>query len=703
MGEVTIPEFAIEDFRAGRFGPPPSQEVDIEELRRQLLRVEAQATAAESFPNRLPRAPLAGPFLQGVEQAGAQASGNLLNAGRGLTNTALSIINQLGQPGALGPQGPVLSPGRSQAIEQDVQARRERGLLTEQLLQANRDVNPGAALGGDALSFLTEVVLTGPQFSAGKAIKAATTTKDVIKAQRTQLFGRSAQEALIGSAFGASEIAVSDEDKARIVTYGLLTGAITPSLFHGVKRVFGGDTVMDERIKLLLQQEEDLGAVGLLALGELTGHRGLRKLEAALDNIPFFGLGKKRDVQREEIRHVADSLATRITGRTDAAEEDLVEAIQAQYQRNKDVVDAKFKVVDDLIDQIPRDAFGIQRRVGLPSYRRRAAELLQREVQKAAGTKDEELIKFLRKAVAQPALSFRGARDSLSTMMENVRVERRAAANQERNRTTLGALTSLQTALVRDTEDFAEKQGGELLDAWKDAKQSFKDLLLPYHRAPVIRDTFEGFDEFDIDAVTTSIIKGTAPRRSGKIVDLLEPDGQDTARYLVIRHAFDGAMEGNFVNGVKFMNNLNRLRSAWGTTFTPQQKTLLEAYVGLTNEARRAFSRENAIGPLVTGGAASALVGGGMFATGSSAEESAAGGLATALTSILGARFLLGTKTGREILLLSHRARTNKESLAALQMAERALTRWAEANLPSRIEALSADDPESFTDSFGPT
>jgi len=525
----------------------------------------------------------------------------------------------------------------------------ENNRLTEPL----REQQPGAVFTGDALTFLAEISLGGgsPKLAqrGGKTLRAV-------------LGG--GKEATIGAAFGATETVRSDEEKARLVAFGLITGGITPGVFEGIKKIRGIDN--EARILELLQMEDDLGMSGLLTVGELRGVLGFLKMEAGLDNIPLLGLGGKRDQQRAMLMPVAENLAQRISGGV-YTKDDVLNGLLRKYEANKRIVDAKFDELEALDAQLDAaEQFGAIPGVSSNNLREAARELLKDEVGIRAAFQDTEVLSMLRKLAADDSqVTFKGARDTMSRILEKIRVATAQSGRGEKTDAPIGVLSQLQAAHQRDIADWAEAVGGEPLRKWDEAKEAFIDLLLPFRKSPTLADGVRGrVDEFTIDAFVADFIKADSPRRTAAMMSSLDSGGQAAAQFLLIREAFERATPAGVVDVRKFRKSLESLSQAWKVSFTPEQKKLLTGYIRLAGLADRAFNKPQAIGALIATGSVATL---GLGVVG----------------SVTAGRFLFGTEGGRRLLAQGATARTNKEL--------RQIAAAAQVGITRSISNLSAD------------
>ncbi len=660
------------------------------------------ATIPDDIENRLmvfeSQAPLAGVPGQiardQVSTLGGRASVPFIQFDAGVTNRGVAAQNSLLQ---------VLrefQPSAGPMIASQLEENREEYFANEALMEALSDEAPFGSFAGDALQFVSEVILTGKQFKHGN--------------KKIQLAGRTVQEGAIGALFGATTVGMTDEQKSMLIAGGLLTGAISPSLFSGVGRLVRMEPSRVERIADLARMEKSFHRTGLLTAGELTSIRGLKKIEAAIDNIPILGLGAKRGRQRDAFNEMTDSLFNRITGGSNikrgkpftpgrvtartpdelrALKEGLTDAVRARFKRHSDIVDREYKdlakYIDDVVAAAPRGRTGRAPEVVLLSTRRAARELLEDELSLSKAVQNKALIRKLQDFIDDERLTFSGAQRSLSRIKEQVRVANAQADRAEITRETAGALTQIQLGMIDDMQRFSDMYSidGSIAQRLNAANNKFKDLILPFYGAADIRAMARGdFDvRMDVDSIVGAFLNNTMPGRSKATMEFLGPRDQDIARYLILREAFDAANGGRadlFMQPNAFANKLEQMQALWKESFTPEQQQILEGYITLVEQGKRAFKPEDAIGPLVAGGAA------GMIGANKVGADTS-GRVVKWLSALTGARIFLGTRAGTDILKLAAKAQTSAEFAKVDAMAEQYMIRWLEQNYSKLFNAVN--------------
>lgn len=643
-----------------------------------------------------------------LQAATYQFGGNMMNRGLGLQNSLLSAVNAVVPDlGVFAPHGGMVDERFRAGIQDRMAQNREQFAENEELLAALQEEHPKASFGGDALSFAAE--LAAARLIGGKAFQGSTKGRT--------LAGRTAQEAGIGAAFGASAVGMSDADKEQLIAHSLVIGALSPAAFSGASRLFTLKPETIKRITQLADHEKMFGSTGLLTWGELVGHRAWLKIEAAMDNVPVLGLAGKRDRQRKRFVEITNSIvdAMGLRRRGDTPES-LVAAVQRRFNRLKQQSDDAY---DAIAERIDNETFGGRIKMTLRNmngregeYVRTARKFLRRELEIDEAWQNKALIRQLETIIGDSArpkrLTFQGARDTLKAMQENVREIRESANKPKGSYARLRMATQLEQALIADMNAFAKAiapagSASTLMQDIKAANDQWRDAVLPFRRAPVVKDVVSGeFDmNLDIDSIVGAFINPAKPGRSAYMLrKMVDPADRDIARFLALREAFDRAGVGSIeVHPEVFRAELKKMSSLMGASWTPDQRKVLEGYMTLVEVGKRAFVEPGAIGA--------------MFGLGSAAAVTASGkrggvGPLEYIGGLLTARFVLGTKAGTSVLRALADAQSDKQKLQAMKQLEIGMTRWLEANYPEIYRTAFPDkapkgpyeNMNPFTDPF---
>lgn len=680
---------------------------ELDELDRQFARQNQLRESVQSGP--------AGGLRRAFDPVIATMQGNFQNLGRGGHNSLLQALTNFGSPGGatqepetgLGflSQGQRLPDLRSglgrQQAEGFIAENRRQASLTEDLLEAISDEAPKRAFGGDVMTFLAEAVLSGPQFS---------------NVNRTrQTIGRMIQEGATGATFGALTVQADDSLKTTAVATGLLTGAITPLMFDRLARRMELHPKDRQLVLDRLRAEKMFQQQGFLTLGELTGAQSALKTESMLDNIVFIGLGRKRREQKNAMIDIADSLVRQISGGQQGTNREIVtrlaKNLERRFDNNMKLVQQKFDETARILDDLSPGAVGQVKPAKMVAE---AEKLLDRELSKLPSEQNASFIRRLQKVINNPPVTFKGARETASSLAESARIARTKASKAEINKTVAGAEERLLAAFMDDIERWAFQTSGGRGDnaayrTWLEAKDLFKNRILPFYKAEgPIADAAQGrLSNQSLDDLVGSFFRADKPLRSRQNMQLLFRSDQNAVKFLVLRDAMVRSTEAGQLNPAKFSDELRKLSAAFSETdvsgqravrklFGPTQSELIDGFILLAESAPRASTNagKQALGTMIAtgsiGGAANfagAATGGSIFAT------------------ILGARWLLTSQSGRKFATIAAELQgtpNEKRKIGALvKEAERAFTRWLEIEMSKQAENVQTAQDFLGPGSFG--
>jgi hypothetical protein len=608
------------------------------------------------------------------------------------------------------------------AIDQRLEEARREQAADEEIYAAPRAEHPKATGLSSLLTFGAELALLPKGIKANKAHPWQTAGR------------RAAQEGPIGALYGLSVPTMSDEQKMFAIAGGALTGTLAAGVFTGAGRLAQFTPETKESIARFMRLEKLFDKSGILTMGEMMSHGGLQKLEAALDNIPFFGLGRTRRLQRQAFRDMTESFLERMYPRQTAylgtkngqeLVEELSQRIYNQFQKNRETVNFHYTEVARILDDVPR---GAAPEVRLTGYRAAANRLLAQEKNRLPEWRNDDLIRDLEKVVGgEPHIPWKTARNSLSAIKESARIEAKKVANAEVTRERRAALVELEMSLIDDMGEFAKGikggvKGQDIMQQLQAANDAYSRLLLPFYKATDIGDLV-GAGDFAADSVAGSFLSIAAPRGKSRVTPTRSPAGRtragpvertdifaeqgaragfhptdvDVARYMILRESLERASHsgGKTATGridpQRFAKELESMSEMWGVTFTGPQRELLEGYTDILRQAFRSFERQSAIGPLITGGAAAA-------ALGSAAPEDSNWLLGT-MATLAGARFFLGTKIGigmtRNMRNAFLQGADSKATAVAMERAQTAFTRWMAGYYPEMFLEANPEFAES--------
>lgn len=334
-------------------------------------------------------------------------------------------------------------------------------------------------------------------------------------------------------------------------------------------------------------------------------------------------------------------------------------------------------------------------------YLTAARKMLAEEMSIDEALRNKKLIEQLETIIhpdREHSITWAGARRTIKRIGEMTAVEGRAAAKGEVSRERLRAWRKIELGLMADMKEYAKtvsSPGSNIYEELEAANKLWRDTVLPFYKTPMVQDVVGGtFDRnLDMDSVVAAFLNPAKPIRSGHMVRMLEPSDQDMARFLVVRQAMDNAKAGSiFLNPQAFAKELERLAPLFDTAFSREQDQMLRGFITLTEEASRAFTKASAIGPLMAGGSA-ALIG---------ANKRGDAPLKAWLASMVGARFLLGTRAGTSIVRQAANVQNSKELTQLVKMAETGFIRYMESNYPEMLREINPGLPKGPYEKFNP-
>lgn len=337
-------------------------------------------------------------------------------------------------------------------------------------------------------------------------------------------------------------------------------------------------------------------------------------------------------------------------------------SINRQYATNK-------AGVDDLYDKM-RTLSGDMKFV--PNQTKATAQrLLDEHMKLQDSLQNPELIASLEGAINFKPMDFALAHKNRSAMGINQMALEKKAINGTATKTEVAAMSQLQDAITHDMETAAlGKQAFKLQDgkavalpsnavpgvqtrlerAWKVADQAYRTRLAPYNKAHV-QKIMDG--EFDTDVLTDRYLKEDRPLLAKGILDLMDNDGKEAAKYAVYKRAQNAAADPDLAAGISnkaFLNKIG-LGKSNQEIFSPKEQEYLNEIADVLRHTRRAASHNfnpktgNRAAQLIAGGtllapfgmtdlmtAGGLTVGGGLMGRGLNSASWSRGGKALALS-----------------------------------------------------------------------
>lgn len=317
-----------------------------------------------------------------------------------------------------------------------------------------------------------------------------------------------------------------------------------------------------------------------LSVGELRNNQSLKRAETLLERIPIFGTGAFRKRQGESIVRASKALVNKY-----GQFEDVGEVVQDSLKTaNKKAKQAASKLFDEVESLSTGDKFNIQK------TKDSAYELFGKELELPDEFMDENLIKLIDKIDSVDSLNFGAARKLRSRIGSIVRQAEKKAVQGGENDEYVAGLKRLYSSLEEDMTDFAERQGGELKNKYRQAQEFFKEEVVPFKNKDIRK---VGTDDYDTDKLVGFFIKNDSPKRAAKLISKLDDEGKAAIKYAILEDAFDKAMDVNKSGqGVfspnKFATQIEKLGKTANVVFGNEDTKLINGFAKLMRAAERA-------------------------------------------------------------------------------------------------------------------
>ena len=466
--------------------------------------------------------------------------------------------------------------------------------------------------------------------------------------------GRIGGEMLAGGAMGIMQPATTREEAAMQFWLGTIVGGMFAGggemVRAGYRGVTGATPAQMAQARRLTQAEKDLDVVGLLTIGELRGSRRLQQVESIFDNVPIPVLGTQQIRENQKMWLQERSIPALKRVFPDLNEEDALSAMQFRVRMGRELVNQKYQKVADLA---PKKGPGSKVRA---THFRETAERLRRDEVEKGIRSSPATVDFLRKMSEAEDVSFLAAKSYYEGVGTQVRRARRAGEAETADFVEAHVLDSLKAAHMVDIENWARSNGRAVYKAWKEAREAYQAVLLPYVKRPVAGAMGEGAEDYLLAA---NLMNPKIIRAAGKL------DADDAAGAVLLADAIEKSTRGGVIDLRKLATKVNDIEQVAGKIIDPAQRRRLQGFVALTDAMRRAFTPPAVLGTTI---GTTAFIG-------LSAGTGGLGGV-----TLLTYRTMMHSKFGRSILeraaAMGPRQTKNLQRLAATT--NRTLTRVAE-------------------------
>jgi hypothetical protein len=293
-----------------------------------------------------------------------------------------------------------------------------------------------------------------------------------------------------------------------------------------------------------------------LGLGEATGIPALSRASVALERVPLVGTSAAMKIGSSKAAAAADRLLGRFTPGDTADVPDQIQASMIKtLQQNKSevkAVESKIKNITEIQQVAP---------IPMDNVWMRSAELLDEFpdiFDRLPSTSMKDAITKIAEGSLSTKLKFTEAM-RFRSMLNNY-ISRAYKSTGQVGSAETYQLTALKRALDQDINTWgATTSNQELVNLMRERNSKYIEKVVPFKDAIVKKST--GL-EFDTDTLMQNFVRPDRPNLAGKLMNSLDPEGQQLVRYQVLKKAVDAGhetMPGVPFSPAKFAAELERL------------------------------------------------------------------------------------------------------------------------------------------------
>ncbi|ACH40483.1 hypothetical protein Gbem_3490 [Citrifermentans bemidjiense Bem] len=222
-------------------------------------------------------------------------------------------------------------------------------------------------------------------------------------------------------------------------------------------------------------------------------------------------------------------------------------------------------------------------------------------------------------------------------------------------------LTAMKRALDQDINAWGENStNSNVVNLFKQRNQAYIDQVAPFKDVIVKKATG---NTFDTDLLHSQFIKADRPQLARKLMDALDPEGQQLVKYSVLKKALEAGQDtkpGVPFSPAKFAGAIEKLGATKGIIFPGEEGEMISGLAKLARAAERAgqFAETPPTGLRASDTGISMGIGGGLML-----HPMATGG-ALAMTKLVAS--LLTTPWGKSILMKAAKAPAGSPYLSTL-------------------------------------
>lgn len=481
---------------------------------------------------------------------------------------------------------------------------------------------------GDVLDFIGE----GTAYTVGGAA-----TAPIQGVAKKAAAGALAQ----GSANAVNQKLAGRED----VDLGEVAGAsLGGALFEGggqlinkIRNAKAGNLNITDDAQKALNFADEMGVPAYA--DDLTKSGTIKQVGQQLDQIPFIGGKKSREIQNAAQKDVAQEITNRFK-MPDSEMDDLYGIVNKgaknQLKRSQNIASKKYQKAYDELNQAGD--------FDLPEVKQFASQMIEKEMTKGSAA-NPELINTLKKFIDVSPGNFQHWGDIRSDITALVRDGSKGVNAQIGTKTT-GALKQLSSVINNKLDEVATQAGGSA--KWREANKFYDDAVVRYKRGVLKTAMNEDSPEKMLDLmIGRGGGFGTDSKDVGnKIYNSLDKSGKGAVRHGMMQKAYDTALDetGNF-SPARYAANLEKMEKRLGVVLNKEDKKLVEGlnkYMRFTQDAGQ-YAANIPTGQKAVGTIYGMAAGAGLA---SNPVATAMGGL-----GVIGTKKLFRTPRGRSFLL----------------------------------------------------
>jgi hypothetical protein len=386
-----------------------------------------------------------------------------------------------------------------------------------------------------------------------------------------------------GATIGALEYDPTGESRLKNMGTGAVLGGAANGLLAGagagISRVIKGknNPKAVAETQLLGQLSKEHGVD--LTVPELRGSVGGKYAETLIEKMPFTGYTGFREKQAQQFQNAAENITNKMGGDTAENYGDIIQgSLASTFKHNKNEAKNKF----DLVEKIANKQGG---KVEFNNTRQEVDNIINELERIPESLRNDGLINQINRFKEIKDLPFNRAREVRSYLGDEVSQLKKSANNGTIKANEYRYASQLFSALEKDIDNFADKSGDLLKNAYKDAQSHYKDKVVPFKKG-ILSKTLAA--DKDTDLVVGGFLKPGRANLASQLVKNTDDKGLTAARAAILNTALEKASTGEFFNAQRFAKEALRLGKANKVVFTPEQRHTLEGYSKLAKAAERA-------------------------------------------------------------------------------------------------------------------